>query len=189
LTLAVFATVPACTNVIVPPHDPVDPRPVFLVDHGRHASLVLPKPDGGLVRYAYGDWKYYALRRTGPIETSTAAFLPTQGALGRRELPGPATAEGVRTAVGLGIEALHELEADRPAIARLRARLDSLFEANIESRVYNPAYDLEFVHHPRAYTLLTNSNTVVAEWLEELGFRVRGPRLFSRWRVDRPKTR
>ncbi|MGD8699334.1 MAG: hypothetical protein PVJ43_08595, partial [Gemmatimonadales bacterium] len=46
----------ACTNVIVPPAEPLAPQTVFVIDHGRHASLVLPAPDSGLVRYAFGDW-------------------------------------------------------------------------------------------------------------------------------------
>lgn len=174
---------PACTNVITPPPQPLQPQSVFVLDHGRHASLVLPRPDGGLVRYAYGDWKYYALRETGVLATSGAAFFPTQAGLARRGLRGPATAAGVRRAVGLGIEALYEVVVGRPALEGLRERLDSIFYANLETWLYNPAYDLDFVHHPRAYTIVSNSNRIVALWLRELGCRVSGLLLFSRWKV------
>ncbi len=182
-----FFCLTGCTNVVVTPPAPVQPAPVLLIDHGRHASLVLPGPDSGAVRYSYGDWKYYALQKTGLIETTGAALWKTQAGLGRRELSEPPTAVGVRRTVRVGVEAVYELTVEAEATAKLRRRLDGLFRANLETRVYNAAYDLEFVHHPRPYTGIYNSNTVVALWLRALGCQVRGPLLFSRWRVERPE--
>lgn len=176
-----------CTNVVVPPPAPVQPSPVVLIDHGRHASLVLPGPDSGAVRYSYGDWRYYALNKTGFIETSSAALWRTQAGLGRRELSEPPTAAGVRRAVRVGIEDVYELTVESNELRRLRRRLDGIFRANLETRVYNGAYDLEFVHHPRPYTAIYNSNRVVALWLRDLGCRVRGPLLFSKWRIEQPQ--
>ena len=43
-----------CTTTVVVPPAPEQPRAVFLLDHGRHATLVLETAEGGLVRYAYG---------------------------------------------------------------------------------------------------------------------------------------
>jgi len=175
-----------CTTVIIPPPTPNEPRSVFLLDHGRHASLVLPGPDSGIVRYSYGDWRYYAQVETGVAEASAAIVWPTRAGLGRRELRGPAAARSVRGQVRVGIEGLHEVTVDAGRIENLRTRLDSIYEANIETRVYNAAYDLEFVHHPSAYWALHNSNEVVAVWLRELGCRVRRPVLFSNWTVEPP---
>ncbi len=177
----------ACTNVVVPPPKPVQPSRVFLIDHGRHASLVLPGPDSGTVRYSYGDWRYYALRKTGFIETSSATLWRTQAGLGRRELPEPPTAAGVRRAVKVSIEAMYEVTVGSEEIRRLRRRLDGLFHANLDTHVYNAPYDLEFVHHPRPYTVFHNSNRVVALWLRDLGCRVHGLLLFSKWRVETPE--
>lgn len=183
LALLVSVSGTACTNVIVPPDAPSIPRSVFVLDHGRHASLVLPAREGRLVRYAYGDWKYYALRETGALETTGAALWPTRAAFGRRELEGAPTDAGVRGAVRVGIEHLHEVVVDSVLVERLRARLDTLFQSEIESKIHNRAYDLDFVHHPRDYTIFRNSNAFVALWLRSLGCQVRGPLLFSRWRV------
>lgn len=176
----------ACTNRIIPPSMPQKPGAVFVLDHGRHTTLVLPAADRGIVRYAYGDWQYYAQRKTGLRETSLAAVWPTTAALGRRELRAPATVGDVRAAVQVGIEHLYEVIVDARAISRLRATLDALFQARRETWLYNAAYDLEFVPHPEAYTLVHNSNRVVAHWLQALGCRVRGLLLFSRWQVVPP---
>jgi hypothetical protein len=176
--------VQACTTVVAPPAEPAQPRPVYLLDHGKHASLVLPEPQGGMVRYAYGDWRYYALVSTGAAEASAAVLWRTQAALGRRELSGPPSAANVRRGVRVGIEQLYEVVADYPVIEELRARLDSIYQANLETRTYNPAYDLEFVHHPQPYSAFHNSNRVVARWLWELGCDVRGLALLSKWRVQ-----
>jgi hypothetical protein len=175
----------ACTNVVIPPPAPPEPQSVFVLDHGRHASLVLPAADSGMVRYAYGDWRYYAQWQTGVVETTGAVVWPTTAALGRRELRTPATPAGVRAAVQVGIEHLYEVTVDKRAIRRLRGQLDAVFQANLATRLYNPAYDLEFVHHPDAYTIIHNSNRVVARWLQDLGCQVSGPLLFSRWQVKR----
>jgi hypothetical protein len=142
----------ACTNVIIPPPEPLEPEPVFILDHGRHASLVLPAQGSGIVRYAYGDWKYYAEAETGVAEASAAVLLPTHAGLGRRALAGPPTAGGVRRAIRLGVEQMHEVIVEGYAIARLREELDSIFQANEETRIYNASYDLEFVRHPWSST-------------------------------------
>jgi hypothetical protein len=182
-----LCTLAACTNRIIPPLAPLNPRPIFVLDHGRHATLVLTAADRRIVRYAYGDWQYYAQRKTGLRETSLAAVWPTPAGLGRRELQASATPEGVRAAVQVGIEQLYEVTVDARAISRLQATLDALFQAQRETWLYNAAYDLEFVPHPEAYTLMHNSNRVVAHWLRALGCRVRGLLLFSRWQVMRPR--
>jgi hypothetical protein len=176
----------ACTNVIVPPRDPLQPRPVFVLDHGRHASLVLPAEDSLLVRFAYGDWTYYAKAETGASEASAAVLLPTTAALGRRALVEPATEEGVRSALRVGVERVYEVIVDSARAGRLLEVLDSIFDADRENVIYNSGYDLEFVRHPRRYTIFRNSNWMVADWLRQLGCRVSGLLLFSKWKLDAP---
>lgn len=184
--VAGLLTLPACTNVIVPPPQPLDPQRVFVLDHGRHASLVLPARGSGIVRYAYGDWRYYAEGETGPAEASAAVLLPTDAGLGRRILPEPPTAGGVRRAMRVGVEHVHEVVVEWPAVAQLREALDSIFQANEETLIYNASYDLEFVRHPRPYTIFRNSNWMVVDWLRRLGCRVHGLLLASKWRVEPP---
>ncbi|MGH7544882.1 MAG: hypothetical protein ACREKI_01715 [Gemmatimonadota bacterium] len=179
----------ACTAVIEPPAAPAEPQSVFVLDHGRHSSLVLPGDGGGLVRYSYGDWDWYALEKTGLFRGSSAVLWPTRAGFGRRELAGTATASSVRVAVRVGVEHLYEVVVDAREAAALRRRLDALFHAADSTLVYNEAYDLEFVHHPEKYWAFRNSNQMVARWLERLGCRVRGPALFSRWRVEASPSR
>jgi hypothetical protein len=185
--LLAFSLYSGCTTLVIPPAAPTDPRPVFLLDHGRHASLVLPADDSTVVRYSYGDWQYYARRETGVIEASTAVLWPTRAGLGRREHAGPPDSATVERRIRVGIERLHQIATAADDIRRLRLHLDSIFEANVGSRIYNSAYDLEFVHHPRAYWVFHSSNQVVAQWLAQLGCSVHGLALFSRWRVQPPR--
>jgi hypothetical protein len=172
-----------CTVRLEPPRQLSEPEPVFLLDHGRHSSLVLPAEGGGLVRYSYGDWQYYALGRTGLTSGFSALFGNTQAALGRRELQGARTAANVRSQVRIGIEQLIELRAEASDVHRLREELDDLYRAALPARVYNAQMDLDFVPHPEPYTLSHNSNLMVAKWLEALGCRVRGRPVLSNWRV------
>lgn len=185
LWLVVLVLVTGCTTTVQPPADPANPAPVFILDHGRHTSLVVSTPEGGLVRYAYGDWRYYAERRTTFLRAVAALFWTTRGALGRRELEGPVTGEQVRNAVPLVIDSLYQLDVDRDRIEALRARLDAVFDA-ADRELYSPDTFLIFVEHPRSYTLRHNSNRVIADWLQELGCEVRGQRLLARWRIEDP---
>lgn len=179
----IFAALLAgCAHTVEPPRDVAEPVPVFLLDHGRHASIVLPRSDG-LVRYAYGEWEWYALDRTGPLRALDTLLLPTPAALGRRILPGPPTLEAVRTQVRVPIEHAWRIEVERARARALDDSLTALFEDNLETRVEQSRYDLELVRHPDAYSLGHNSNHVVADWLRALGCRVdtRGPG--SAWRL------
>ncbi|UCF20412.1 MAG: hypothetical protein JSU87_03120 [Gemmatimonadota bacterium] len=176
----------ACTTVVVPPPEPSEPLPVLLLDHGHHASLAVPGPNGGIVRYAYGDWAYYARRKTNIFVGSAAVLWPTRSGLGRRELPGPPSPISIARHLRVWVEHAYTLLVEAESLERLRSRLDSIFVGNIDSRLYNPAYDLEFVRHPAPYWALHNSNQIVAAWLTELGCRIRGTALFSKWEIEPP---
>lgn len=172
----------AMWTTIVPPSRPVDPVTVFLVDFGTTPSLVLPDDEGGLIAYAYGDWRYYALGRQGPYESIAAVLWPTQGALGRKPLPGPASANRVRTGIGVQVQHVYALDVERDRVVRLRTMLEQLHRENLGTTT--ESYGMTFVHHPQPYTYWTNSNRMTAEWLRALGCELRGPALASRWRVE-----
>lgn len=176
----------ACATIVVPPNVEHGGVPVFLLDHGRHSSLVLPAPDHHVVRYAYGDWSYYARVETGPYRGSSALLWPTQGALGRRELPGPPTLAAVRQQVKVPVVHIFRLTVEAKKADKLRQRLHGIFEYNKSTLLYNHLYDLYFVHDPRPYDIAHDSNRQVADWLIDLGCRIRGgPPLFSNWKVER----
>lgn len=175
-----------CATVVIAPAAPEEPVTVFLLDHGGHASLVLPVGERGLLRYTYGDFRWYALDQTG-LGTGLAALVGgTPAALGRGELRGPAEARAVRAQVREGIQQLYELRVARAASERLRAELDGIYAANRATLVYSATYDLEFVRHPTPYSAEHNSNLVMAGWLEALGCEVQGAGLITNWRVETP---
>lgn len=178
-----------CTSTItVPAAAPEDPVPVYLLDHGRHSSIVLPRSEDDLVRYAYGDWEWYAQMRTGPLRAFPTLLVRGQATLGRREFPGPRTTANVRRQVRIFIQDMWELEVEREAADALRGRLDGLHDEHRDTLEFNQLYDLEFVHHPEPYSLMHNSNHVTAQWLRELGLDVRMRNVLSRWRVIEART-
>jgi len=182
-----FATT-SCRTTIVPPPAPAHPVVVHLLDHGRHASLVLPAADGSLVRYSYGDWRFYALAEDTLGNGAAALLWPTRACFGRREI-GPLSPHGdlqqqLEWRSGVGIEAAYAIVVDRCAAAALQQELDDLFESQRDRLHWQPAYNLEFVPHPRSYHLFHNSNSMAAAWLRQLGCEVRGGAILSVWRVD-----
>jgi hypothetical protein len=184
--LGAIAWLLGCATVVVPPAHPADPVTVFILDHGHTSSLVLPC-DGGLVRYAYGDWNYYALGNHGLWDGVKALCWPTRGTLGRKEFPGPAREEVVRAGVLVGIEHLYAIRVAGEDARRLRALLEGSYRENIGTELENHSADLRFVHHPDSYTVFHDSNCMVALWLRELGCRTCGPAIVSRWDVREPE--
>lgn len=172
-----------CTNVVRPPARVAEPTPVFLLDHGRTSSVVLPR-DEGFARYAYGDWDWYALNRTGPFRASGVLGFPTRATVGRRVFHAQATTGSVRAASSIPVEDAWRIPVEAPRAARLERDLDRLFREQAEASVYNGLYDQTFVPHPRPYAMWHNSNHVTAEWLRRLGCEVEMGTWFSDWRVE-----
>lgn len=183
LCLLACVALSGCANRVVPPSAIAEPGKVFIIDHGRHTSLVISTPEGALVRFAYGDWRFYAERETGIGHAIAALLWSTPGALGRRNLPGPPDYDTVRSQVLVEIETIYELEAERARIEALRASLDEIF-ATAERSLDTPETDLVFVPHPVDYRLRHNSNTVVGLWLEALGCELNRRPIFARWRIE-----
>jgi hypothetical protein len=187
--LAASAILAACTATYVvapPPLEPAASRtPVAVLDHGRHSSLVIGLSDGRMVRYAYGDWRWYAEGKTGAAEGYAALFKETPAALGRRVLAGPLTAETLRRQVRVGIEDVLLLDVDTAAAQRLVAKLDRIAEAGRARMLTNQDVDLDFFPHPVPYTEAHSSNRVLAGWLREMGAEVEGDGLIADWKLRR----
>jgi len=186
LLLGLLVALAGCVATVEAPSDPppADARAVFLLDHGYHSSLVLGRADNSIVRYVYGEWRWYALGETGFFRVFPTLLVRTQAAFGRRVLAGPATRDGVRREVRVGIDELHQFHADPACADALIEELDALFEAHRDTLHYNPMHDVEFVEHPERYRLGNNSNHYVADWLRQLGIEVRGSPMIGRWRVE-----
>jgi hypothetical protein len=183
LLLLALASPLACTTTVIAPAAPADPVPVFLVDYGMTSAVALPH-GGGLAVYAYGDWQYYALADNTAWRGVAALAWPTQGAIGRGRLRGPATAASVMAQLqGRGAEAVHVVQAERASVERLIARIDRAYEDQRLTEVENAGYGMHFVQYPQRYTWFWNSNHQAAAWLEELGCEIRGPAFASRWRI------
>lgn len=171
-----------CATTIVPPESVERPQAVFVLDHGRHSSLVLPHAQG-FVRYAYGDWGWYAEVDTGTTEASRAVLWPSRAGLGRSLTEGAATREGLREGLRVGVQAIHEVSVESERVVALRDSLEAYHRANRAGAKYNAVYDLTFVEHPEAYAAWNNSNHKVAEWLRRLGCAIEGSALWAWWKV------
>jgi len=175
-----------CSTTLEPPEDPVDPRVIFLVDHGRHSSLVIATKSGDLVRYAYGDWRYYADQDTRLRSGARALFIPTPATLARGELGGPPELDGLNAQLRVGVEEIYTIEVAAADADRVAHALDLLHAEGSGEHQYVVAYDMVFAPHPEPYTWRNNSATMIARWLQDLGVTVRGNALTANWVVVPP---
>lgn len=187
----VVASLTACSATIIEPRIVQDPVRVYIADYGKHASVVLPGPDGGSVEYAYGEWGWFALNKDQWWRAPGVVLLPTRGALGQSEWPAFASADDAHG--HMLVERVLELVVERERAASLERRLRERFEDHADTAHYNPRYGLEFVHDADAYWIFNHCNTAVAAWVRELGCEVRGETLLGDFRVrrgvDRPSDR
>jgi hypothetical protein len=173
----------ACTTTLTCPPVEGPSRAVFVLDHGRHASLVIENDRGFLHRYTYGERRWYAENDTGYWRALGAGFRKTEGVLGRREIHTAATADAVAAGIREGVVSVHEFTVSTERADALILELDGLFFEGTSALVYNDLYDLEFAPHPRPYTAWHNSNHEVADWMRALDCTVNGTALRSDWRT------
>lgn len=183
-TSALIATLLAgsgCAVTVRPPADVQEPTVVYLVDYGRHSGLILPRDDGALVEYAYGEWQWYALGRQQPLDVLRALLVPTRGALGRRAHQPDADGDWLDE---LTFETSHVFVVERAEAVALRDELDAQWERRAETVVENPQSNLALVQSDESYWLCNNCNPVMARWLRALGCEVAGFALWSQWRFQ-----
>ncbi len=183
LVLLMLVPLAGCAMRVTPPTEVAEPVAVHLLDHGRHTSLLLPT-DSGMVRYTFGDWRWYAEDDTGAWRGFRALLTPSSSAFGRAEVEAE-TLDGALRRFRVGYLHRHAVEVEREQAEALRRELDAR-HAEAERHTYSRRYNLDFAGQPDAYHLINNSNSRVAEWLEAMGCEVSGPRLYARWHVEEP---
>lgn len=171
------------TTVLQGPDDPVDSRAVFVIDHGRHSSIAIETASGDLVRYSYGDQRYYRDQDTSLQSGAAALLWPTAATLGRAQLHTEATAASLRAALVVGVEDILPLQVEGQRADRLMGTLDDLHSQGVADHVFVDGFGLVFAPHPSDYVWWNNSSTVIAGWLEELGVDVRGAGLVASWEI------
>lgn len=181
-SLLLLVTLGGCAGHVMPTSGLDHPDTVYLVDHGRHASVVLPDGDG-VVRYSYGEWNWYVLGQRGVWAGLSALAWPTQGGLGRKRLDETDHPPLPEALTPEGRQVVYALPAETARVDALRKRLDAYFEAPSASPTYSTTHGLYFVPYPRDYWAGHQSNMKVVEWLRELGMEVNGSAWLSRWRI------
>lgn len=166
---------------ITSPANPTDARAVFLMDHGTHSSLAIETAEGELLRYSYGDFRYYATRDTSLAAGAAALLWPTKATLGRGELSGPASEISLRSQLVVVVASIYSLEVAGEKADQLIAKLDAIYLEGANELVEVPEYGLIFAPHPIDYFLTSNSSTMIGAWLRELGVEVFGWALVSSW--------
>ncbi|MFW5887569.1 MAG: hypothetical protein ACOCUH_02105 [Bacteriovoracia bacterium] len=153
---------------------------IALLDHGKHSSLIIEDSDK-MVRYAYGDWEYYALGKPSFWNGVKALFWSTQAGLGKKILQGPVSETNIKTELKVLVDGIYIFDVETTKTKTLLKNLDKLHQTHKHNIHYNQKYDLNFVRLPESYWLFNNSNQKTAWWIESLGCRAKGLALVSIW--------
>jgi hypothetical protein len=170
-----------CATAVIPPMRPIDPVTVYLTDYGRHSSLLLPV-DHGYEEFAFGDWKFFALGQTGLYNALHALVHSPQATLGRRKIQ-PGDDAAILAQLG-DCKRLMHFQASQPSVEALYNDLDDRFHRGTPQPPLLSNYcKLYCVRDPELYWAFHNCNNVTAAWLKRLGCRIRGPALYSNFRI------
>lgn len=171
-----------CTTTIVPPRSPDSPVPVYVVDHGRHSSLLFSQIDPArMIEYTYGEWAWFAQNEAGSARFAPTLFWPTQGTLGRRSISIEADVATVRAR--FKNELVYPVFVSRAKRDALLRKLDVEFHARIDTRFYQPAFETEFVHSDEDFHAFNNCNHATRAWLRELGCEARWGGVWAKFRL------
>jgi hypothetical protein len=169
-----------CQHVIKPPASVSEPVTVFVVDYGRHASLALPKEDKSLVEWSWGDWNWFALNRTGPMQGLRALLASPRSTLSRRELAPAEDAQELATRLTAGEVLLLEVEHTRAKA--LLQQLEARWLRRRNEAVMDPSGRV-FVPDDARYSLFNNSVHELIRWLEALDVSVSGTGVTANFRL------
>jgi len=172
-----------CSARITPADSLETPVTVYLLDFGRHSSLLMAREEAGsYVRYSYGDWGWYLEGRRSWIRVAPVLLWPTPGGLGRGTYEQISSPEALQQLA----PDVYPLQAEEKKVRALQKRLDAYFASDSVEPAYSREFQLYFVPYPKSYWLLHQSNLKTAEWLRELGLEVQGYPLWSNWVVVEP---
>jgi hypothetical protein len=172
------------TTTVAPPPRPIDPVTVILGQYGKHSSLFLPLPAGGMEEFANGDFDYFALNRDNWFGAMRALFFSRGSSLATRTLPiqpDDPTALAQLDAPDSLVFRVSRAKADA-----LRQSLEAEFNRHRDTLVYNAENRLYNVRCDGHYSLGSNCNNVSAQWLRALGCRVRGPAMTTDFELATP---
>ena len=182
LRLALLLSLAGCTTTIVPPRDAAAPVLVYVVDHGRHSSLLLSQPDPNqMMEYTYGEWGWFAENDTGCARSVPTLFWPTQGTLGRRTLSLKSDVGAVRAR--FKDELVYPVSVSRAKRDALLRKLDAEFQSRIDTRFYQPAFRTEFVYSDDKFWVFNNCNHATRVWLRELGCKAKWGGVWAKFRM------
>jgi hypothetical protein len=173
-----------CATVVAPP-PAKDGVAVYLTNYGRHSSLLLPSGDGWLNEYAYGDWDWFALNHLGMSDGLRALFFSRGATLGRRQLQAQDNTDALAKATTA--ITVHRVVAPPDKVQDLLVQLDGQYLRQINTVTYNPLSQMWFVRSATHYSAFHNCNDAVASWLKALGCRIRGPVMFSAFKLRASK--
>ncbi len=171
-----------CAQTIYPQARPVDPVPVYVADYGIHSSLMLPVAENKFVEYAFGDWGYATENHCGANDALGALLLSFQSTFGRRFI----TQESGEThpmPVIDGPGKVQKFYASRAQVQELVGRLNERFENGQSKPVRNPTNDTNYVKDTEHYSVANNCNHLTVRSLKQLGCRVEGFIVTSRFKV------
>ena len=182
-------TLAGCANRVTPAQHLTDPVPIYLVDYGRHSSLLLPTQNRRVTEYAYGDWDWFASNSTDWDDACKALFFSAGATVGRRDLADASDDGDAGLLRRINAVRLVRIPVERKKAESLAARLLDRWNRGRETVVYNPAAELFLVRDPERYALWHNCNHQTAEWLRQLGCSVWGLNVTSDFVLKGPAAR
>lgn len=180
------ATLGGCARVS-PTADLIDPVSVYIGDYGVHSSLFLPTPDDRFVEYAAGDWGYAVENRNMP-QDAIGALTVSRGAGFGRQYHDPA-ARGGGPNPARPPATYRRVACERADVYALVDKLDVRYEQLAERHggpVTNPQTGVAWVRDDARYGITNNCNHLTARSLRELGCRVSGVVVLSKFSVEEP---
>jgi hypothetical protein len=169
-----------CYTTVTPPSHPKNPTEVYLCDYGVHSSLLLPVTHQTYVEFLYGDWNWAALGHTNAFDALEAIFFSQQATLARRNVYF-ATGRAMPRPID-GPKSEQPLVIDGDACQKVIDELNARWEKH-RSTAISSWDELSYVKDDVHYSWLHDCNAQTADCLREMGCRIDGVPIWSKFRI------
>ncbi|MBX3359054.1 MAG: DUF2459 domain-containing protein [Phycisphaeraceae bacterium] len=182
----VFLAVAAggCATTVVPPKNPHDPVSVYIVDYGKHSSLMVPRDNDRVTEFAFSSWTWEALKWNTWLNVFPILTSPSQGTLCVKEWPGPLNEMTIRMQTTADV--VYNVRVSKQDVDRLIAKLDEAYRKREDELIFHAPTGWVYVKSDTSYWSAHTCNTEVAVWLEELGCTVKGQQVYADFQVTNP---
>ena len=179
--IVLLSVVTGCGAVVTAPVQVQQPVKIYLVDYGKHSSLIFPNGEKSMYEFAWGDFDWFALGEQSIWSGFRALLFSNGSGFGIREYRHITTLEELKKVNGA--RSILTIDVEGKKLDKLQSELMARYKPKESHLVYYPPDSMLFAFSREHYWFGYNCNHKTCDWLQTLGCEVHGIAMFGGFRM------